>query len=380
MAIDPVCIYILTDIYNLNLFDLTLKFENTEETLNCKKFMLRFIPYFDMLFNDVEITDSITISQNYEITKIIIMMLHNQNIKSLVTKENAINIILQMDLWLMRDHYKMLIKHISGIIEDVIKDELEQKNYEKIVLFNKILKNLPNEKSHHVKNYKNKEKKESNKLQEKMLELDVWNEHIFIFNHWNLLFNDNQKLKAIFDTKQYELLNISNITPAKVIIELAKRDFTNDFYYYIYDNCDVSFIANHNDTHNIQNRIINKRCIISQYYPKFVYYKYENLNDNFIMVINNIITDKINISVSIGDKLLHCNNNYFETCEVTEIIKINNKAKVEVKNTVPNNLTNCIQNIYYEIYVDKNLTNYSGGHHIFKITSYNFNNDCSKWQ
>lgn len=146
LSTDDKCKLILTDIFINDLSDFTLKFENSVREIKCTKLILKFIPFFDIIFDDLLLTDSITLPTNFDITNIIIQIIYEQDTKNLLIPNSALNILFQMDIWLMKSHMNNVLVYIHDKLDEIIAYELGVGNYGNVIGFYNLLGNLINEK------------------------------------------------------------------------------------------------------------------------------------------------------------------------------------------------------------------------------------------
>lgn len=394
--INDKCMLIMTDIYNQQIYDFTICFNNTDKTIKCSKVLLKIIPYFKMIFEDLAIQDSITLDTNYDVTNMIFMMLQNQPFEEVITPNIAIDIITQMDFWLMKDHFYIIFGYIIKNIDNIISCELENKNYDKLKTFYELLVKIPSEEGE----MGNKEKKLVNlyifsesfkyikSIKYEYLHTKKWMDNIFIFNNWNIIFSDENKLMAIDITKKYDLLNVSCVTPLQVIKLLANSNFSNEEYYDVFNIPKLMFINNYNQKEKIKTRIMDKQCVITNYYPIFSYVVYTQLNG---VVIENVYNDVIHIKnvkfdISVGDNILlqydSNNNNHNNIFKITKIVKCLEITKKEIEiNKIPYVCDiDKLHKVTYKLYFDIEITRTEKKRlTLCKITQKSFDNDCKNW-
>ncbi len=320
------CILILSDIYNNNLGDFTLKFSDDDKyNIICQKSLIKSIPYFSMVFEDVSAENTINLNNNngtlpnYEITTCIIKLLYKPDeYEDIITITNFILIFEQMNIWLMKDQFDIMLKFAKVNIKEIISLHFKNKQINNIVILSNILNSIADEKF--IKNNEfsfgdcKKLKLNAKNILDKMFTFNKWNEHIFMFENWNKLFSDKDKLGAIHLSKKYELLNIANVEPNTIITFLANLDYKNDCYQ------DILNISRYNtfnrsldDTKLLKN---SEECsVITNYYPEFSYLSFELIhikcirdNDNtcaFTFTFNNN-----NVTLTKGSQLLIIGGKY----------------------------------------------------------------------
>jgi hypothetical protein len=244
---------IMKDILNNDLTDFTINFPDGT-SFKCLKVLLKTINYFSMIFNDFkELHNCIDLNVNHVIATIVLNLLYEQNVTQSVTVENFIEIIKLMDMWLMNTCYlKNLLPFIENNIEQITKFLSENEKFNDILILVKYL-----EKSRKMKHIV------------KIIFKYDFKDKIFMFDSWPLNFNDEQKIQAIRSSGKFELLNVAQIDPHKVI------DFLSEFN-------DVSIletisIMKYSDGPVYFKQVPNSKpdgqiemmAIIDEYYPHF---------------------------------------------------------------------------------------------------------------
>ncbi len=323
------CILILSEIYTNNLGDFTLKFSDDDKyDIKCQKSIIKSIPYFSMIFEDVSNENTINLQTdnsvlpNYDITKCIIKLLYTpDDYEDIITINNFILIFEQMNIWLMKDQFNIMLKFAKTNIKEIINLHFKNKNINNIVILSNILNSIANEKfmENNEFSFGNSKKLKSNA--QDILDImfknnkNKWNDYIFMFENWNTLFSDKDKLNAIHLSKKYELLNIANVEPNIIIKFLSNLDYKNDCYQ---DMLNISlyntFSRSLDNTENLLDD--DEECsVITNYYPEFSYLSFEILyikckrdNDNtcaFTFTFNNN-----HHTLNIGSQLLVITGNY----------------------------------------------------------------------
>lgn len=286
------------DIYNNNLTDFKLVFPDGQ-TFMCLKAILQTIPYFAMVFEDVELNDSIELASNYDITTSLIKLVYNPEAENIITNDNYLELFELMDKYLMKDYFYIMISYAKNNIDVITKGLLDDKKFNCLTFLYRILSNIATEGI-----INNKLKKNALGIIKQMLDVNP-GENITMFNDWQKMFSDDQKLKAISVSKNYELLNIAHITPIKVVGFLAGIDFANNFYYNIInDTAKLIFSPQNNEILSTSSTII----IITSYYPVLSYTKIYKLPVYTGNKVGNNITIEFSkcsdIPIKIGDKIM----------------------------------------------------------------------------
>jgi hypothetical protein len=242
---------VFSDILTNDLTDFTIHFPDGN-FIKCLKILLKSIHYFSMIFDDFnECTDSITLDVDYKIASIVIGLLYEQS--ELVTVENCYEVIKLMDMWLMESYYiDQLSSFMENHIEQIIKFLFEHERFDDILILENILDK--HDKMVRVVNgifrYDFKDK-------------------IFMFNNWQAKFTNDTKIQAIISTGNFELLNVANIDPYKVIKLLLKYNDVDILEtIYMMKKCSASRIYFKTlNVHDYVSTSIDSIAIIDNYYP-----------------------------------------------------------------------------------------------------------------
>jgi hypothetical protein len=179
--------YSITDIYeetlktiaNESITDFTINFPN-DKSIKCLKAIIQQIPYFDMMIKDCGITDTIVLDDDYDNVMTIINLLHN--IKSFkVEIDNAIDVLLLTDKYLMVDNLGMLITGIENNISPIMNNLKDTNDNDKILslykYFNDALKNDDFKRYSNIKTILNHIHRQN------------LGETMFLIEHWDKKFN-----------------------------------------------------------------------------------------------------------------------------------------------------------------------------------------------
>jgi hypothetical protein len=358
------------DIYNNNLTDFEIVFSNGQ-TFSCLKAILQTIPYFSMMFEDVPIDDHINLASNYEITTALIKLVHDSDAE-VINSDNYIELFELMDQYLMKEHFYVMLKFGENNIASITEELLNTKQFTKLTTLFRLLSNIATEK---VDGDNNTLKTAALKLISKMLCVNP-GENIEIYENWQDIFTDEQKLLAIRTCKKYELLEIGKITPIKVIKFLAEIDFANDIYCDIFDEYEYNHLyAQYDakiifDPHNVGFKEEASNCgvydsrfktffIINSYYPVLKYIKMSKLpatifNDGTNNILKFHKCSKIHISI--GSELLFRNTidteHLYNVYTVKSILKRGGEQRVPVEKArfIAPDMSD---NITYELILDK---------------------------
>src|ERR1700679_595126 len=107
---------VLRDISQNKLTDFTIKFPNNK-TMSCLKVILEQAPFFKMMFGEFIDLQTIDLNMNFNITSIIIKMLHKQNVTQSITCKNILAIFALLDKLLIEVNivdFKPLLQFFSN--------------------------------------------------------------------------------------------------------------------------------------------------------------------------------------------------------------------------------------------------------------------------
>lgn len=401
LEITQKCNLILADIYNDNTTDFIIKFSDDDlYDIKCHKVILKTIPYFSMIFDDITTDNTINLQNNkslpnYDITNRIIKLLYYPNdYNDVVTVINFIQIFEQMNMWLMKDHFHIMVKYAQENIKKIVTLQFEVQNFDNILILYNILNSIATEKF--IKNNEfsfgenEKLKRNAKIIIDKIVKLNLWNEHIFMFDDWQNLFSDEQKLNAIYILKNYELLNVSKLKPKSVIRFLANLDYKNDAYC-DFHNCNdydyeavnifnpniLTFCPNHDEEDN------PVYSIITSYYPIFNYsiftlldikitrdsdiksafsFKMQNEDTKIFTGSRIFITESDNSTKHLmsNDKKTDTHlSKWYTVQKITKCITFNNKMSIikadEYEVTTTKYVPNSFNPVTYKIFLDKDL-------------------------
>jgi len=320
---------VLQDIFEHDFSDCTLK-STDGKTYKCLKIVLEQIPFIKIMFEEFkEFQNEMEIDADSEMAEIMIKMVYKSDVTDLITIDNVCKVLNLIDRWLMNiDCINILIPFLGKNIEDII----TKRNYDEISAIANILVH-------------SKEDAIAN-IVTKIYSHD-YGEHIFKFSNWQNVFSEEHKLNAIISSSKYELLNMANICPKKVIKFLENSnltdicdifEMTNDknvlIYFHDKLNNDLKYDAN-----------VSMLIIIDEYYPQFrftiftkTYLSFKDPNGIKYDINRNVLvmTHPL-MKISTGKQLLIGDN----------IISICKKDPVIVTDTTYNN--NEIKNYYYEL-------------------------------
>jgi hypothetical protein len=366
VIIDDIYKLVTMEIYENHLTDFEIVFPDNN-VIPCLKAMIKTIPYFSIMFEDVETTNHVNVSVDYYMMSCVIELLYNPT-APVQTWINYVQIFELMDKYLMKDHFNIMINHGKHNMKVIMEHLLSEKQFDKITLLHRILSNIVNEKG--------VDSDDAKQLIYKMAEIDPA-EFMDMIEGWQEIYNDRLKLNFVKTHKKYELLNIANINPDLVVSLLAEIDFSHDVCQDMLDwivqhKANLKFCPNNKVT---SLKIVDRYgyvgyfpiIIIESYYPVLTYRKVIKLPVNTInktiSTINSITLqykESSNTHIMVGTKLIFgkiettqdINNIY----TVESIIKKGN-AQTSIVDRARYNSTNVNDDIMYELILDKTYEN-----------------------
>lgn len=343
---------ILYTIGNEQITDFTINFPN-DKSIKCLKMVIQKIPYFDMMIKDCDITDTITLNDDYDNVMTIIKLLYNSKSFTMEIK-NITDTLLLTDKYLMVDNLERLMNYVEKYSHDILRHLIKTKDTDKILALYKYFSDaLTND---NFKKYFNIQIIINN-----IHKFDL-GEYIFLIDNWDTKFDGADILNAIKQTSKYEFLNILKISPLEIIGSLKDIDFSNNIYYKIRkqiysQGAQLTYNNNMFSMHDAN--VIN----ITSYYPKFSYTSYNKNCGTYNKISDNCINYRFTSHspnpLPIGTKILiDTNISNKELYTITKIIKYNNDKKMEVQDADWYGLYSPVK---YEIYFDKPIAvpNYS---------------------
>ena len=357
---------LLVDIYNANLTDFVINLPNNK-SISCMKIILLTIPYFDIIIEDTGIQSEFDLEINYDIMNCIIKLLYIPETE-IITVHNFIDLFIQMDKYLMREHFHVALKFAKHNITDIVKYLLNETKFDDIRTLYIILCDIKNQ--HYDKTNLSIEdiKEVTNYVTEIITTMLTvyFGKHITLFDKWTCLFTDEQKINNISRSNNLELLNVAHIIPTKVLELLSDIDFSSNIYNTVHHfakitNAEIILEKNGKFTVN------KSKLLIKSYYPLFQCLMINKINAHVINAYKNIMVITINYlysPITIGTRLLlgdiitdmTLNNIY----TVINIVKRSNNNKIKVSSVENNSLTQ-LSTISFELFFDKIVLNNKRG-------------------
>jgi hypothetical protein len=287
-----------------------ISIDDPNKQFSCCKALLQTIPYFDMLLEDIEMDDNCIIIPDYDYTVQIIKLVYGLNIKCddnyfaeifrLMDVSDYVEIFRLMDKYLMKDYFDCMICSDYDKIKALMEQLIEQKNFDKIKILHRILQD-------NVEDEKNGAK--AKRMIKIMFQADM-GDNFTMLDNWPDILEDPYKLKYIYKSGEYELLNIAKIKPMYVLKFLALHNFENtvkcsdivDIIGRRYG--DDVLIHGPNDvyTHNYQGKCDCCIVMINNYYPALSYTKITKLPVKILKTTENYIAIQFNSDLKLKVK------------------------------------------------------------------------------
>lgn len=268
------------NIYDQKLTDFELVFPDGSSFM-CLKAILETIPYYDIIFKDIGIQRKMNVTSDFELTTTLIKFIYDYTLPMIKTS-NYVQIFELMDQYLMKDYFYEIIRCGMNHISKYTQQHFDKKHFEPIILLLRLLQNIKNEPLDETNEitlyYSDKLNKLTSKLIEKIGEVDP-KTHILLFDDWQNLYSDTQKMESIKLLNDYNLFNISNISPIIIILFLSQLQLESHVYDDIFKNTDVR--GSNIYVIPYSGQILHKDVIIfvKSYYPIFEYTKATKLRD-----------------------------------------------------------------------------------------------------
>lgn len=318
----------------------TIRYKNNENITKCPKTILYLIPYFE--FSLCIDTFDIEVNIDYCYMNLILEILYSNDPYKLFNDKTYMRLFVTMDFLLMVDHFNILLAYgITGHMRNILMDDLDNKNFDVVVSFYKILKNITKSSDDRfiVTN--------ANVLFRTFVNCDIWDGDIFIFDNWYEIFDSGQQLRGIVMSEKYELFNISTIRPHIIIKRLLQNNLIN--------NIDMTY----NIINNKNNKVINSSThVISSYYPILTYTTYRTFLTFSVIVKDNTIEFFTLYSIDINiynnvvfNSFFGDNNEIYQVVEICNIGHGRHKIKFN-KNIICNNIYQILKVSNYEIKIE----------------------------
>lgn len=357
---------LLQNIYEKGLTDFTINFISGQ-SFKCMKMIIQIIPYFDMMFNECDIQDTVTITDDYECVMIIMRLLHYNvdNLAKLVCYdniiglgiENCIDVLLIADKYLMANNMDILILFIKNNINDIIEYFINNNNNDKILLLEQLMCiMIANDNYYH----------DICQIKTTIYQTN-FGEFIFKFNNWNKKFYDFVIFNVIKESKKYDLLNILHTSPLKNVMLLDEIDFSSNIYYELYKHQYQNHSYLSSDTLPPKN---DNSIIISSYYPILKYTCYDMIKCRISKFENYYVDICLNehfiCNISVGTKIIIGDVTNTEYHTITKIIKYSEDQKIEIPHLYHISYP---KQINYELHFDKQIHHSSK---LWKLTTYEY--------
>ena len=289
--------------------------DDPNKQFSCCKALLQTIPYFNMLLEDIEMDDNCIIIPDYDYTVQIIKLVYGLNIKCddnyfaeifrLMDASDYVEIFRLMDKYLMKDYFDCMICSDYDKIKALMEQLIEQKNFDKIKILHRILQD-------NVEDEKNGAK--AKRMIRIMFQADM-GDNFTMLDNWPDILEDHYKLKYIYKSGHYELLNIAKIKPTYVLKFLALHNFENtvkcsDIANIIRKQYDDNVlilgpnnISTHNYMYNYQGKCDCYIVMINNYYPLLSYTKITKLPVKILKNTENYVAIQFNADLKLKVKI-----------------------------------------------------------------------------
>jgi len=360
-------------------FDVLSIYSSNDTLIRCPKNIIKKIPYFKMMLEDCsENENKIQLDIDHKIANSLINLLYFPNDLKLIDENNFIELFKLIDQYLMEDYFDLIFKYLGDTenLKMIVEHELNKNGCENLNILYKILKSVENENN----NNNNFSQPETHKKCATLIlsnikiiinEIGDIGIHLLNFINWQQIFTDKQKIKAIEVSKNYELLNISEILPKNIIKFLIEKDFTNNNYFDIGNkicNNETNIYFRVNEYKFVPIASVNELTVITKYFPHMEYLTYDNIPLSILDINKNVITftfNKTDIKILIGTNLILgsvlSSNDLEDKYCVIKINKLCDNNKCDI-----NNAEYChpyYGKIFYELVlnmdVSENRTKYS---------------------
>ena len=301
----------LRNTYKSNLTDFTVKLPN--KTISCLKIVLEQSPFLKIMFEEFKDLNELTLDS--DLCEYAIKMLYKLDITEFITNDNFCDVFKLIDKWLLDNDYANVL--LPFLIENH-KEIIADKSYDEVLVLTEHLTNI---KKYHISF---------------MILKHYYNSKVFETDNWPTKYSDEEKIKAIMTAGKYDLLDMSQIRPKKVIKMLRISSLTDVSPFYgtlLLDNVILHYSNNKIKNKNLDNTEIV--VAIKSYYPFFkatIFTKtnYEfGENDSFQVLSfdNNLAAVHPFKTLTIGDRILvgndiklMCDNHINNSLLLTNIV------------------------------------------------------------
>lgn len=307
-----------------SITDLTINFPNGE-TFKCLKMIIQKIPYFDMMIKDCDDTTPIILTDNYNDFMVLMELLY-QSVHFTGITENVVDVLLLSDKYLMTDDLNPLMFFFKENVNAIIKYLIDNNEFDKILSVYKYFNDMTYDETYGT----------PRDIVKSLYNIN-FGEFMFNIDNWNLKFNEDVIIRVITQTARYDLLNIINVSPLKILKLLSHIDIKNNTYDRLgrYSHTHQSALI-HAPSH--LTTVYDDAIVIASYYPNFEYTIYEKVKCRFSAIDDN--SNAINFSftqycpepLTIGTKfVINDNINTDNHHTLTKILKIKGDKIVDVQ-------------------------------------------------
>ncbi len=318
--------------------------------IKCPKEIFKKVPCFKMMFDDCSFDNNsnneIELPIELGIAKTFIEMLYSDDL-NVITHKNCIELFKLMDSYLMVDYFDVIFKFLENTenIKTIINFELEKNGCENLNILYILLKNIEDETNEASDIVTKGRKITASRILANMKiiinALGNIGEILLKFVNWQQIFTDNQKIEAIKKSKNYELLNISGISPEIILGFLIQLDFKSNIYFDI-GNKIIDYEQNVYfkpiNYKFVPSKYVTVITVFNNYFPIFECLIFNVIPLTIIDINKNKITftfNNTNIKILVGSELILgcviCDDKTTDRYKVININKIcgNNKCQTD---------------------------------------------------
>ena len=242
----------LRDVFTQNITDFKIKLPT--KTIPCLRIVLEQSSFFKMMFEEFNNVDEITL--DLDMYELIIKMLYKVNITEFISVNNFIETFMLVDKCLLDMNYTI---ELIPFLEENYIEIMNGNSHDDIITITNLLKNIVNI----------TDNTKVNMIRNKIVK-HYFKDNIFVIADWPTIFTEEEKIKAIEMSEQYDLLNMSQISPKEVIKLLEITDLTDIWdIYSILQKKNVIIHFHNNINGRLHSSDTNIIIIIDEYYPNF---------------------------------------------------------------------------------------------------------------
>lgn len=302
--------------------------------IKANKYILSIIPYFDYLFENNH-EEFVYIDTTVQCMNVIIDSVYFSTLDTLnINIGNIVEILRLMDMFLYHRYIDQMIRVLECLSSVLITDLLQHENEKDLVLLEMII--------YHMMVVNN-----DSKLKKVIEKFKKCTKYMFSFLDWPHIFESDQQLNKIVETRQFQFFDKSSIDPLIILTTLIHELPYENCYYDAYSSQNVykSSTIDDIDTDNTY-------FIIKSYYPVFHCFKLSSCKYPRHTITS---TDEITISLdksidlTLGDTILMAN----ETFDINDQYEIVDMYKLFADLRIPTTKLKFLPNLQYILKFDK---------------------------